>query len=163
LVKKAKTLFGSVQLSKHFMPLKIIDSTVILVALKLAPHLQIDDEKAAIKISTMFNGEYPEKVNIVKGKINDRKCIDNMFEDKNSIYVFDRGYYDYRWYDKLNEAGIKFVTRGLKNAAVMEERIIDAEPTNDVYDTEVIMGSTPSGNLTFSSYREIMTFDENGE
>ena len=54
-----------------------------------------------MKISTMFNGEYPERINIVKGNINDRKCIDNMFRDKDCIYVFDRGYYDYKWYDNL--------------------------------------------------------------
>lgn len=72
-----------------------------------------------MKISTMFNGEYPERINIVKRNINDRKCIDNMFRDKDFIYVFDRGYYDYRWYDKLTESGFKFVIRGVKNSIVM--------------------------------------------
>lgn len=32
-----------------------------------------------MEISTLFNGQYPERINIVKGNINDRKCIDNMF------------------------------------------------------------------------------------
>lgn len=63
----------------------------------------------------MFNGEYPEKINIVKGQTNDIKCIDGMFDNKDCIYVFDRGYYDYRWYDKLSQDGFKFVTRGRKS------------------------------------------------
>ncbi|WML34067.1 IS4 family transposase [Clostridium sp. OS1-26] len=163
LVKKAKRRFGAVRLLKDIAPIKIIDSTVILVALKLAPHLQMDNERAGIKVSTLFNGKYPEKINIVKGQVNDRKCIDGLFEDKECIYVFDRGYYDYRWYDRLTEQGIKFVTRGIKNVIIMEERIIDSKPLKDIYDTEVVLGSTPGGNLTFSNYREIMTFDENGE
>lgn len=163
LVEKASRRFGAVRLLKDIPPVKIIDSTVILVALKLAPHLKIDDERAGIKISTLYNGEYPEKINIVKGQVNDRKCIDEMFMDKGSIYVFDRGYYDYRWYDKLTKQGIKFVTRGIKKAIVMEERMLDSNPNKDLYDTEVILGSTPGGNLTFNSYREIMTFDEEGE
>lgn len=36
------------------------------------------DEKSVMKISTMFNGEYHEHINIVKGNINDRKCVDNI-------------------------------------------------------------------------------------
>lgn len=163
LVEKARRRFGAARLLKDIPPVKIIDSTVILVALKLALHLKMGDERAGIKISTLFNGEYPEKINIVKGQINDRKCINDMFTDKGSVYVFDRGYYDYRWYDKLNEQGIKFVTRGIKNSIVMEERIVTSNPNKDIYDTEVILGSTPSGNLTFNSYREIMIFDEDGE
>ena len=27
----------------------------------------------------------------------------DMGMDKDCIYVFDRGYYDYKWYDKLTE------------------------------------------------------------
>lgn len=163
LVDKAKRRHGAARLLKDIPPTKIVDSTVVLVALKLASHLKMDNERAGIKVSTLFNGEYPEKINIVKGQVNDRKCIDGFFEDKNSIYVFDRGYYDYRWYDKLTEQGIKFVTRGTKNASVMEEKIINSNPEKDIYDTEVTLGSTPGGTLTFKSYREIMTFDENGE
>ena len=81
-----------------------------------------------------------------------------MFRDKDCIYVFDRGYYDYRWYDKLTENGFKFVTRGVKNSIVMEEKFLDSNINEDIYDTEVIMGSTPGGNLTFNKYREIIIF-----
>ncbi|GAA0730852.1 IS4 family transposase [Clostridium malenominatum] len=163
LVNKAKRRFGAVRLLKDIPPVKIIDSTVILVALKLAPYFKIDSGRAAIKISTLFNGEFPEKINIVKGAVNDRKCIDGLFEDKGSIYVFDRGYYNYKWYDELSNEGIKFVTRGVKNGIVMEERMIFSEPYKDIYDTEVILGTSYSKNMTSKSYREIMTFDENGE
>ncbi len=67
------------------------------------------------------------------------------------------------WYDKLTENGFKFVTRGVKNSIVMEEKFLDSNINEDIYDTEVIMGSTPGGNLTFNKYREIMCFDENDE
>lgn len=163
LVEKASRRFGAIRLLKDLPPVKIIDSTVILTALKLAPHLKMDNERAGIKISTLFNGEYPEKISIVKGQVSDRRCVDELFKDKDSIYVFDRGYYDYRWYDKLTEQGIKFVTRGIKNAIVMEEKMLNSIPNKDIYDTEVILGSTPGGNLTFKSYREILAFDETGE
>lgn len=163
LVSKAKRRFGAVKLLKDLPPVKIIDSTVIMTALKLAPHLRMDKDRSGIKISTLFNGEYPEKVSIVKGQVNDRRCVDELFDDDGFIYVFDRGYYDYRWYDNLTERGIKFVTRGIKNASIMEEKILNSVPDKDIYDTEVVLGSTPGGNLTFKSYREILTFDETGE
>jgi len=163
LVNKASKKYGAVKLLKDIPPLKIVDSTVVQLAIKLAPQLKIDNERSGIKINTVFNGEYPEKVNIVKGNISDRRCNEGIFTEKGSIYVFDRGYYDYRWYDKLTESGIMFVTRGIKNALVMEERIIYSDPDKHLYDTEVIMGSTPGGNLTFNKYREIQTFDESGE
>ena len=132
LISKAKKRFGEYKLIKDFPPLRIIDSSVIVTALKLAPSLKFDDEKSVMKISTMFNGEYPEHINIVKGNINDRKCVDNMFRDKDCIYVFDRGYYDYRWYDKLTENGFKFVTRGVKNSIVMEEKFLESNINEDI-------------------------------
>ena len=134
-VLKAKKKFGEYNLIENFPPLRIIASSVIVTALKLAPLLKFDNEKSAMKISPLFNGEYPKRINIVKGNINDRKCIDNMFLDKECIYVFDRGYYDYRWYDKLTEDGYKFITRGIKNPIVMEEKLIDSDINKDVYDS----------------------------
>ena len=136
LISKAKKRFGEYKLIKDFPPLRIIDSSVIVTALKLAPSLKFDDEKSVMKISTMFNGEYPERINIVKGNINDRKCVDNMFRDKDC---------------------------GVKNSIVMEEKFLDSNINKDIYDTEVIMGSTPGGNLTFNKYREIMCFYDNDE
>ena len=75
LYLKLKSRFGEYKLIKDFHPLRIIDSSVIVTALKLAPSLKFDDEKSVMKISTMFNGEYPERINIVKGNINDRKLV----------------------------------------------------------------------------------------
>jgi hypothetical protein len=143
LISKVKNSFGKYKLIKDFPTLRIIDSSVIVTALKLALSLKFDDEKSVIKISTMFNAEYSEHINIVNGNINDRKCIDNMFIDKDCIYVFHRGYYDYRWYDKLTENVFKFVSRGVKNSIVMEEKFLDSNINKDIYDTEVIMASTP--------------------
>ena len=45
----------------------------------------------------------------------------------------------------------------------MEEKFLDSNINEDIYDTEVIIGSTPGGNLIFNKYREIMGFDENDE
>ena len=163
LVGITQKRFGLIKARKDLPDFKIIDSSLITLALKLAPDLQYDKTKAGIKISTLYNGQYPEMVQIVKGITSDRRCVNEFFTDKNSVYIFDRGYYDYRWYDRLTEKGIKFITRGISNAIVSEEKMLYSDPGRDIYDTEVIMGSTPGGNLTFKSYREIMAFTADGE
>ena len=38
--------------------------------------------------------------------------------EKGATYVFDKGYCDYNWWAKLNEAGAYFLTRLKTNAAV---------------------------------------------
>lgn len=62
-----------VNLFKDKFPIKIMDASVVLVALKLAPHLQMDKDRAGIKFNTLFNGEFSEKINICKSKVNDRR------------------------------------------------------------------------------------------
>lgn len=152
--------------SKHsrcdngFNTIKRIDSTIINIAAKLAPSLRFEENKSAVKISTLFNGEYPERVQIVKGTENDRKCIEGFFEDTTAIYVFDRGYYDYNWYDSLTKQKIRFVTRSLDYATMTEEKVLSVNLEKDIYDTKIILGSTSSQNRTRYEYREIMTFDK---
>jgi hypothetical protein len=164
LVEYVYRKYGKAKLQKELPILKIIDSTMIDLPFKLAKHFQYDDKqkRSAVKVSTMFNGLYPEKVNIVSGKVNDRKCIGGMIEDKESIYIFDRGYYDYGWYDKLTDEGYKFITRQPSNACVEEMKSTYVE--NDmVFDYEITLGTEYSKNKTHNTYREILTFNEDQE
>ncbi|ERI95162.1 hypothetical protein HMPREF1982_00444, partial [Clostridiales bacterium oral taxon 876 str. F0540] len=161
LVEHTYKKLGRARVQKDLPILKIIDSTIIDLPFKLAKHFQYDvkQKRAAVKVSTLFNGNHPERVNIVTAKVNDRKCIDGMFEDKDCIYLFDRGYYDYKWYDALSDDGLKFVTRQASNSCVEEVR--STYVNNDlVFDCEIILGSDYSKNKTHNTYREILTFDE---
>ena len=112
-------------------------------------------------MSTLFNltEATPEKVNIVKGKVNDRKCIDGFIQDVNCLYLFDRGYYNYSWYDELTRNGINFVTRQTSNACVEE---VNSRYTgiDNMYDYDVVLGSDYSKNKTQFIYREILIFDK---
>lgn len=163
-VKYAFKKFGQVRLQKELPILKIIDSTMIDLPYKLAKLLQYDhkQKRSAIKVSTLFNGEYPEKVHIVHGKTNDRKCINGMIKDKESIYLFDRGYIDYEWYDKLTDDKYRFITRQPSHICVEEIRSTYVED-DSIFDYEITMGTEYSKNKTHNTYREILTFDENEE
>jgi hypothetical protein len=164
LVEHAYKKLGRARVQKELPVLKIIDSTVIDLPFKLAKYFQYDvkQKRSAVKISTLFNGKHPERVNIVTAKINDRKCIDDMFKDKDCIYLFDRGYSDYKWYDTLSDDGFKFITRQATNACVEEVR--STHVNNDlIFDYEITLGSDYSKNKTRNTYREILTFDDNEE
>ncbi|MBU5455003.1 IS4 family transposase [Caproiciproducens sp. MSJ-32] len=164
LVNYTYKKLGRARVEKNLPILKIIDSTMIDLPFKLAKHFRYDNKqkRAAVKISTLFNGKYPERINIVTGKVNDRKCIDGMIKNKDCIYLFDRGYYDYSWYDKLTDDGFKFITRQPSNACVEEIRSTYVD--NDlIFDYEITLGTEYSKNKTHNTYREILTFNENEE
>ncbi|OPJ56517.1 IS4 family transposase [Alkalithermobacter paradoxus] len=150
--------------NKYFNKIKAFDSTVIQIASSLAPNLNYENNKSGIKISTLYNVSraLPERVNIVPARVNDRKCISEFISDKDVLYLFDRGYFDYSWYDKLTDDGFKFITRQVSNATVEEIRSTYVE--NDlVFDSEITLGTNYSRNKTRNSYREILTFNEEQE
>ena len=162
LLKKLKKKIGIKEFNSQFKQIKAFDSTIIDIASKLAPEFHYDKDISAIKMSTLFNltEATPEKVNIVKGKVNDRKCIDGFIQDRDCLYLFDRGYYNYSWYDKLTRDGINFITRQVSNACV-EEVKSRYTGIDHIYDYDVILGSDYSKNKTEFKYREILIFDNN--
>lgn len=164
VVEKAMKMVGRQRLNIELPVIKIIDSTMIDLPFTFAKQYRYDDKqkRSAVKISTLFNGDFPEKVQIVSGKVNDRKCIEGFIEDKEIIYVFDRGYNDYKWFDNLSDNTYRFITRQLSNTCVEEIRSSYVK-TDNVYDYEITMGAESSRNKTKNSYREILTFDENEE
>ena len=161
LLKKLKKKLGVKEFNSQFRQIKAFDSTIIDIATKLAPHLHYDKDISAIKMSTLFNltEATPERVNIVKGTVNDRKCIDGFIENSNFLYLFDRGYYNYSWYDELTRKGINFITRQVSNACV-EEIHSYYTGLDDTYDYDIILGSDYSKNKTEFLYREILIFDK---
>jgi putative transposase len=68
----------------------------------------------------------PLKIMISHANVNDAsmgKCWPIM---KETIYVFDKGYYDYNWWWSIHQKQAYFVTRLKKNAAIILE---DEQPT----------------------------------
>lgn len=59
--------------------------------------------------------------------VNDIDAVRDLTFERGARYVFDKGYCDYGWWARIDEAGATFVTRFKRNAglAVVESRPID--------------------------------------
>lgn len=110
--------------------IEIFDSTTIslfkdiLTCVGRKP--QNGKEKGGIKMHTVINVDEvaPKMVWFTSAATHDHILLDKLKMDENSIYVFDKGYNDYKAFEKfcLNNTG--FVTR-IKDNAVYEVTSVD--------------------------------------
>lgn len=103
-------------------PLYALDSTMIELCLNLFPWAKYRTTKGALKMHTLFNVRtgIPEFIRVTDGKradVTEARERFNVLEPE-SILVFDRGYTDYKWWYKLTEQKVWFVTRPRKNQTV---------------------------------------------
>jgi hypothetical protein len=165
MLDKTKKELKRNQCASTLKDVKIIDSTVLNVGKGLAPELYMEGNLSAVRISTQFNRstETPDKIVIVPGKVGERNAMDGFIDDPEAIYLFDRGYFKYKWYDEMTENGYKFVTRQQTNT-VTEEYKSYYTGVDNLYDYEVTLGTDYSKNKTQHKYREILYFkDDNDE
>jgi hypothetical protein len=101
---------------KHFRfknPLVVLDSTVIQLALSMFDWAVYQREKGAAKIHLVLehHGLLPQFAVITEGKGSDLTGARSMKFAAGTILVFDRGYQDYKWFERLTQDKVFFVTR----------------------------------------------------
>jgi len=134
--------------TKLVMPLKIVDSSTLPLNLTHHRWAKFRKTKAGVKLHLrlvfMEKGiSYPEKAVITTAKEHDRGQLEVMVDDKECMYVFDRGYLDYERFDRMTDDGFFFLTRLKKNAVVREIYNFHLpENTSVLSDQMVIIGST---------------------
>ena len=111
--------------TKLVMPLKIIDSSTLPLNLTNHRWAKFRKTKAGVKLHLrlvfMEKGiSYPEKAIMTTAKEHDRNQLEIMADDKECMYVFDRGYLDYERFDRMTDDGFFFLTRLRKNAVIRE-------------------------------------------
>jgi hypothetical protein len=80
-----------------------------------------------LHVSVDHDGYLPTLVTMTEGRVADLTEARTLALPPGSIVVFDRGYTDYGWYNKLDNQGISFVTRLKRNAriTVAERRTVN--------------------------------------
>lgn len=124
----------------------------------------MEGKLSAVRISTQFNRttETPDKIIIVPGKVGERNALEGFVDDHEAIYLFDRGYFKYKWYDDMTSDGYKFVTRQ-QITTVTEEYKSHYTGIDNLYDYEITMGTDYSKNKTKHKYREILYFKDDSD
>lgn len=91
----------------------LLDSTVITLCLSLFDWAKYSARKAAIKLHTVLDaaGQLPSFINITNGKVSDIRAARLMTFERDSIIVFDLGYFCFAWMYSLHCAHNFFVTR----------------------------------------------------
>jgi hypothetical protein len=99
----------------------LLDTTTINLCLAVFPWATFRKTKGAIKLHTGLDadGYLPAFMDMTSGKTHEIQWARALQLPPGSCVVFDRGFNDYSWYQKLTENKVFFVTR-LKRNAVME-------------------------------------------
>lgn len=108
--------------------------------------------KGGIKVHTeMVLGEYvPRLIWYSAATKNDILFLQQVDFQKENIYVFDKGYVDYKLYETLTERGIGFVTRLKENAtydSIHEFDIADDAPNALLKDEQIALPIRKNGEI----------------
>jgi len=97
----------------------LLDATVMSLSLSLFDWAKFRSRKGAVKLHVLldYDGCLPVFADLTRGNVHEIKVAREMNLPANSIVVFDMGYYDFSWWNKLDSMGIWFVTRAKDNLA----------------------------------------------
>jgi IS4 transposase len=148
--------------------LLVIDSSTMSMSLSQYPWATFRKTKAGVRLHlrVMVTKDItaPDKAVILPAKHADRSQMDELIEmDSDAIHLFDRGYNDYKQFDKLCKAEVRFVTRIKKNAKI--EVILEHAPDeeNNIFlDQKVYLGDEQNETKMEKPLRLIKTKDSEG-
>ncbi len=143
-------------------PIYLLDSTTISLFQAILENAgrkpKSGKAKGGIKVHTLLKLEeqVPMMVWMSKASANDAPYLSKFDYEAGSIYLFDRGYVDYRAYDRITKADAFFVSRLKENAnyeLIEENKAIGNGVTRDinVHFNRIVKGET----FTDQQYRII--------
>lgn len=158
---------------KKFGTIKLIDSSTITMAKTYFQWAEFRSSKAGVKLHTKFNLNkgIPEIILVSNAKPHDRSKMEDLITENNCIYIFDKGYVDYKKFDSFSEKGVRFITRLKDNAALDEinsckitySDIILLDDSINIIEDIICNLGTKGINLTKNQYRVISVLDSEGK
>jgi putative transposase len=110
-------------------PLISLDASHIEMTMALFPWAKYQATKGAIKLHVGLNhdGFLPQFVAVSEGKQHEIHWARTLDLPADSVVVFDRGFFDYKFFNQLNQNKIRFITRLKKDIryTVIERRKVD--------------------------------------
>lgn len=95
----------------------LIDSTGLRLDERSADWARFSTGVCGAKVHVIYDADAdrPIYAAVSAANVNDITVAQQMPIEPGATYVFDLGYYDYRWWAKLDDAGCRIVTRFKKN------------------------------------------------
>ena len=147
---------------------KIFDSTTISLFKDILEGVgrnpKTGKKKGGIKVHTVVNADeiVPEMVWFSEAKKHDHNFLEKLKCDDNTIYVFDKGYNDYKAFEHFTNHKTGFVTRIKDNASYrkIEELDIEERIHNGVLKDELIEFEVKKGKeISKLRLRKVVFYD----
>lgn len=165
ILEECKSIIPS-RIFKFENPLYSLDSTTISLCLNLCDWAVYRHTKGAIKMHTLLNNKtnIPELVNVSTGSVADIAMAKKMSISipRGSILVFDRGYLDYAWWNKLNTENIFFVTRPKANSLFVVSSKNRSSSGKIIADEKIWLGDVLKKHYPYEM-RRIKYLNDDGE
>ncbi len=134
LIRKARKLYCNDDFGFELTnTVYALDATTIDLCLSVFEWAPFRSTKAAIKLHTLLDlrGSIPSFIHVSDGKMHEVNSLDLLLSQRliesGSIYVMDKGYFDFKRLYALHQIGAFFVTRAKRNLNV---RRIYSMPTD---------------------------------
>jgi hypothetical protein len=118
LISEARRLYAGEELDLALQQtVYALDSSTIELCVSLFPWARYQKHAAGVKLHTLLDlrGNIPAYICVTLGSHPDRNILDDLEPEPGAIYVFDRGYLDFKRLYRLEQAKAIFVTRAKSN------------------------------------------------
>lgn len=163
LITEAKALYvdhhGEIDLSNQVFA---IDATVIDLCLSVFSWAKFRSTKAAIKLHTQLNVKtaIPEFIHITTGKVHEVNVLDIISFQRDSFYVLDRGYTDFKRLFHIHQCGAFFIIRAKDNLNFKRIKSNPVDKSRNIMCDQVIKLNTYYASLDYPQpLRRIKYFD----
>ena len=144
-----------------------LDSTTISLSIKLFTWTLGKYSRGAVKVHTLLDlrANIPKFIHITHGKYHDSNVLDIISFERGAIYVMDKAYVDFDAFNRMNDAGVYFVTRAMHN---MNFTIIEAnyniDPTTGlIRDQTIALMGVKSSKLYPQPLRMVVYWDNEND
>jgi Transposase DDE domain/Domain of unknown function (DUF4372) len=114
----------------------LIDSTHISLSAQWA---QFSAQSSGIKMHIVYDpdADQPIYAHVTQAKVNDITAAKDMPILAGATYVFDLGYYDYSWWERMDQAGCRIVTRFRTNTPLRDPIDLPCEASDTIVSDRV--------------------------
>ena len=121
----------------------LIDSSTISLCLSQYQWAEFRNTKGGVKLHQRLRfceaGAIPDKAVVTPAKPADKTQMDELVvEEEDALNVFDRGYLDYKKFDKYCANGIRFVTRLKSNAKIEVVQELPVDPAGPIKKDQIV-------------------------